>query len=346
MTSKFLNCLFFTKEKAEYLKKIRVIKTNLIHVDGFPKCFARCDLLKTKEYFGQYGTITKLMIIKKQNPDTKGATYSCYITYSNEREAATAILCVDSLLIKGKIIRAFFGTNKYCNYFLNNNNCPNKERCLFLHKLTTDKDIIIDSNKIFSYDEHLNLSRKLINTYFQDIKDLLEKNEKEKNNILPWIDFIFLSVQEKQNYLYSRDIAYFNNSNKKCENILNNNISNGKNLYSLINIKYNYICQNSSNKNDDIIFINNYVRKNVYNKSCDIVNGTLVDNNKNAINLHLIFHKVINHILLAKPFFVNFKNIPLKKLEINYLKDELTKKGYDFNVILKGCIDCLSDLNF
>ena len=159
MKSKFLNCLFFTREKAEDLKKIRVIKTNLIHVDGFPKCFARCDLLKTKEYFGQYGTITKLMITQKQNPDKKVATYSCYITYSNEREAATAILCVDSLLIKGKIIRAFFGTNKYCNYFLNNISCPNKERCIFLHKLTTEKDIILDSNKVFSYDEHLNLSK-------------------------------------------------------------------------------------------------------------------------------------------------------------------------------------------
>lgn len=51
------------------------------------------------------------------NPDTKTKKYSAYITYSNEREAALAILCVDSLMIQGKIIRAFFGTTKYCKYF-------------------------------------------------------------------------------------------------------------------------------------------------------------------------------------------------------------------------------------
>ena len=324
MTSKFVNHLFFTKEKAEYLKKIRVIKTNLIHIHGFPKCIARCDLLKKKEYFGQYGTIEKIMITKKQNPDTKGETYSCYITYSNEREAATAILCVDSLLIQGKIVRAFFGTNKYCNHFLNNNSCPNKERCLFLHKLTTEQDIIIDSNKVFSYDEHLNLSKKIINFYFQDIKNILEKTEKQKGGVLPWIDFLFLSEQEKQSYFYAGDISYFNSAYKEPEYNLNNN---------------------SFNKNCESIFVKNFVRNNVNNASCDITNGQSPTNAENANNLHKIFYNVINHILLTKPFFINFKNIPLKKLEINYLKDDLTKKGYDLDVLLKGCKDCLIDLN-
>lgn len=345
MTSKFVNCLFFTKEKAEYLKNIRVIKTNLIHVHGFPKCLARCDLLKKKEYFGQYGTITKLMITKKQNPDTKGVTYSCYITYSNEREAATAILCVDSLLIKGKIVRAFFGTNKYCNYFLNNNSCPNKERCMFLHKLTTDQDIIIDSNIVFSYDEHLNLSKKIINFYFQDIQNILKKTEKQKKNILPWIDFLFLSEQEKQNYFKAGDISYFNSAINEPENNLNNKILNDKNLYISRNNNYNYLCKNSFNKNCDLIFVKNYVRNNVNNASRDIKNGQTPIHAENANHLHNIFYNVINHILLTKPFFINFKNIPLKKLEINYLKDDLTKKGYDLDVLLKGCKDCLIDLN-
>ena len=345
MTSKFVNHLFFTKEKAEYLKKIRVIKTNLIHIHGFPKCIARCDLLKKKEYFGQYGTIEKIMITKKQNPDTKGETYSCYITYSNEREAATAILCVDSLLIQGKIVRAFFGTNKYCNHFLNNNSCPNKERCLFLHKLTTEQDIIIDSNKVFSYDEHLNLSKKIINFYFQDIKNILEKTEKQKGGVLPWIDFLFLSEQEKQSYFYAGDISYFNSAYKEPEYNLNNKISNNKNLYISRNNNYNYFCNNSFNKNCESIFVKNFVRNNVNNASCDITNGQSPTNAENANNLHKIFYNVINHILLTKPFFINFKNIPLKKLEINYLKDDLTKKGYDLDVLLKGCKDCLIDLN-
>ena len=68
------------------------------------------------------------MISYKINPDNKRKNYSAYITYSKEREAALAILCVDSLMIKGKIIRAFFGTTKYCSYFLNNSKRQNLEK--------------------------------------------------------------------------------------------------------------------------------------------------------------------------------------------------------------------------
>ena len=33
---------------------------------------------------------------------------------------------------------------------------------MFLHKLVNDKDVIIDSNTIFSYNEHINLAKKII----------------------------------------------------------------------------------------------------------------------------------------------------------------------------------------
>ena len=118
--SRFFNSFFFTKERAESLKKIRIINTDLIHVQGFPKYLAKYNILKSPEYFGQYGTIKNLIISEKTNPNNKRKSYSAYITYSNKIEASLAILCVDSLMIKGKIIRVFFGTNKYCNYFLNN----------------------------------------------------------------------------------------------------------------------------------------------------------------------------------------------------------------------------------
>ena len=109
--SRFLNSIFFTKEKAETLQKIRIINTNLIHVQGFPKYLSN-DILKSPEYFGQYGTILNLILSEKTNPETNRKSYSAYITYSNKIEASLAILCVDSLMIKGKIIRVFFGTNK------------------------------------------------------------------------------------------------------------------------------------------------------------------------------------------------------------------------------------------
>ena len=139
--------IFFTKDQAEKLSKVRILQKNLIHVHGFPKAFAITEKLKANEYFGQYGKIIKAMMVYKTNPDSKRKIYSAYITYSNEREAAFAILCVDSLLIEGKIIRAFFGTTKYCNHFLNNNLCPNLDKCFFLHKLVSD----ISENKIYFF---------------------------------------------------------------------------------------------------------------------------------------------------------------------------------------------------
>jgi CCR4-NOT transcription complex subunit 4 len=38
----------------------------------------------------------------------------------------------------GKLIRASFGTTKYCSYFLRGNPCINKN-CLFLHEHCDDK---------------------------------------------------------------------------------------------------------------------------------------------------------------------------------------------------------------
>ena len=85
--SRFLNSVFFTKERAETLKKMRTINTSLIHVQGFPKNFVKKNILKSPEYFGQYGNIMKLIISEKTNPDNKRQSYSAYITYSNKIEA-------------------------------------------------------------------------------------------------------------------------------------------------------------------------------------------------------------------------------------------------------------------
>ena len=79
--SRFLNSVFFTREKAESLQKIRIINTNLIHVQGLPKYLTTNNILKSPEYFGQYGTIMKLLISEKTNPDTNRKSYSAYITY-------------------------------------------------------------------------------------------------------------------------------------------------------------------------------------------------------------------------------------------------------------------------
>ena len=217
----------FAKKEIQYLTKLRIIKKNLVHVHGFPQNIAKIDILQSKEYFGQYGKILNFLISSKVNRDNNRPTFSAYITYSNEIEAACAILCVDSLLIQGKIIRAFFGTTKYCSYFLNNKKCKNSDNCMFLHQFGDNKDIIIDDNMIFTYDDHINLAKKLIHYYSPKIKNEILNMEKPKKIIFPFIDFIYLNEEEKENYFTSGNISYVGSDSKIQNENLNNNF-NGK----------------------------------------------------------------------------------------------------------------------
>ena len=51
MQSRFLNIFPFTKKQAESLKKLRIIQTNKIHVQGIPRCLINIETLKAKRYF-------------------------------------------------------------------------------------------------------------------------------------------------------------------------------------------------------------------------------------------------------------------------------------------------------
>ena len=357
-SSRFLGQIIFTKKEGMSLSKIRIIKKNLVHVHGFPQSLANIEKLSQYEYFGQYGTILKTLLSFKTNPENNKKTYSAYITYSNEKEAALAILSVDSLLIEGKIIRAFFGTTKYCNYFLNNNICPNMNKCMFLHQLVKDKDIIIDSNTIFSYNEHLNLAKKIIQFSDKEARNLVNIRPKMEKTIFPGIDFIFLNEQEKENYLKSSDISYIkgNYDNNEKETSVNNNnspkdIRNSLQNNEIFNIYKNSNLNEYTNKNNSIedskTNLENEIKlPNLLNSSSYLEKNNNIINSNDPLILHNIFQNSINHILKVKPFFYNIKNsIPLKEMEIDYLKKELNKNGNNFYTLLDGCLDCINDNN-
>ena len=355
INSRFLGNMIFTKEEALFLSKIRIIKKNLVHVHGFPSSLANIEILGKPEYFGQYGTIQKTLLTQKTNPETNKKSFSAYITYSNEKEAAFAILSVDSLLIEGKIIRAFFGTTKYCNFFLNNNRCPNLDKCMFLHQLIKEKDIIIDSNTVFSYNEHLELAKKIIKFSNPETKYLVQSIPKLKKTVFPNIDFIFLNEKEKENYFHSRDISYIKgNCNYNQNNInlsLNNNLNLKRNELSqnLINnfvnnnkVQNGYLTKNNSIGNLKLNFENNNDLSNFYNspKNNEKSNKTISPND--PLFLHNLFHNSIKHILSVKPFFIKLENnIPLKEMEFDYLKKELNKNGNNIYILLDGCLDCI-----
>lgn len=94
---------------------------------------------------GQYGKILKLVVnrTKAYNPNSyNGPSYSAYVSYSSSKEAALAVLGLDNVVINDHLVRASFGTTKYCMIYLQNSVCKNKD-CLYLHKVSDDL-IMID----------------------------------------------------------------------------------------------------------------------------------------------------------------------------------------------------------
>ena len=344
MKSRFIDSVIFTREKAESLKKLRIIKQNLIRVQGIPRSLTNVRTLKKKSYFGQYGIIKDIMLSTKINEKNK-ENYSVYITFENEIQAACAILCADSLFIFRKIIRVFFGTTKYCSYFLNNQKCPNQEKCRFLHQLVSNEDIIIDDKNEFTFKEHLKLSKKIIEQSYPQIKKILIKPKKFKSR-LPWIDFIFLSEEKKQKYCILNNYDYIESNYDKGidSSIINNckiisNTDNANNVELETNKSRNQ--NNELDQPDNLHTKNNDDEKNL--KDFEQLDNVNVKKYQDPFELYDVFKDSINHILFSKPFFDNIRNSPLKKLEYKFLKNDLSKKGVDINVILEGCLDCIKD---
>lgn len=140
---------------------MRVMQRNLVYVIGIPQKYAEEDILRRQEFFGQFGTIKKVIINKRNfifEPyklldfketvrDSKcesrinESTASAYITFSNDFEAKWCIQEVDESLLDGRILRCTFGTTKYCSFYLKNVPCQNTD-CMYLHETKPSRDIL------------------------------------------------------------------------------------------------------------------------------------------------------------------------------------------------------------
>ena len=170
--------IFFTPEESKNLSKLRIIQKNLVHFQNFPDFLLNKDILSSKEYFGKFGKILKIVVVSKEDEITKKKQNSAYITFSNNKEAALAILNFDSILIGENLVRAFFGTSKYCIHFLNNLECYNKEKCMFVHQLANENDYL-DVNSKFRYSEHIKLAKKIVkdNNFYNNDKSNINVND-------------------------------------------------------------------------------------------------------------------------------------------------------------------------
>jgi CCR4-NOT transcription complex subunit 4 len=104
--------------------------------------------MRRYEYFGQYGKIQKIMVKNKEgcnsmsdrlgdesSSSTKSLlSFAAHITFSTPEEASLAILALDKHVFDSRKIRASFGRTKFCKFFLQNTECPERASCPYLHK--------------------------------------------------------------------------------------------------------------------------------------------------------------------------------------------------------------------
>lgn len=129
------------------MAKARVLQGNLVYVINLPAATADENLLRSNEYFAQYGVIKKCVINKgtAYTNAPNGPSFGVHITYATDEEAAICIKACNGYDLDGKKLSATYGTTKYCTYFLRGRVCA-KSDCLYLHKLAPEYDTLPRDN--------------------------------------------------------------------------------------------------------------------------------------------------------------------------------------------------------
>jgi len=112
------------------------------------------------------------------NANRGGPSYSAYLTFNTARESAIAILSVDQFVLNDRMIRASFGTSKFCQFFLNGQKCSNKD-CLYLHELRSDLEAYTKDdmqNNKFIFLEQQKIAIKLSNALDLTHEEFIQKN--------------------------------------------------------------------------------------------------------------------------------------------------------------------------
>ena len=216
------------KQDMEELADARIITKNLVYIIGLSSNIAHKEKLNKYEYLGQYGTIIKIVVNRNKAYNLNsphGPSYSAYVTYSKPYEASIAILSLDDKMIDNHIIRASFGTTKYCSYFLKGIECTNKE-CLFLHKLAGENDIIkrgeLTLNKNIFNEQH-KYAIKIADIYNPEVKKKIMSIKKRKT-IFPSPDIIYKTIIiEKEKNGSSKTKKNSANKSNKSNNSSSNN---------------------------------------------------------------------------------------------------------------------------
>ncbi|XP_006458231.1 hypothetical protein AGABI2DRAFT_64845 [Agaricus bisporus var. bisporus H97] len=113
-----------------HLANVRVVQRHVVYVVGIGPRFAKEELiptLRSNEYFGQYGKINKIILVKRTPSGGGAPVVGLYVTYNRKEDAARAMSAVDGIASPGggkEVMRASYGTTKYCMAFLRGSRLP------------------------------------------------------------------------------------------------------------------------------------------------------------------------------------------------------------------------------
>ena len=284
---------YIDKQDMEELTEARIITKNLVYIIGLSSNLANKEKLNKYEYLGQYGTIIKIVVNKNKaynQNSPHGPSYSAYVTFSKPSEASIAILSLDDKMIDNHLIRASFGTTKYCSFFLKGIECNNKE-CLFLHKWADENDIIkrvdLISNKVIFTQQH-NYARKIADIYNPEVKKKILSLKKGKT-VFPSPDIIYrsINVMEKEKELKksknknnSKTKTEINNTGKKISPLKEN--KNNKEINDKISKNKSYQDEDNADENEEEEEDEEY--ENEEDKSSNSYEGKSIKQKNNNVN--------------------------------------------------------------
>ncbi|KAF2628828.1 hypothetical protein BU25DRAFT_409854 [Macroventuria anomochaeta] len=126
----------------KHLAGLRVVQKNLVYVTGLTPTIREdrlLDTLRGPDYFGQYGKIIKIVVSKARENAQHQQSVGVYVTFARKEDAEACITAVDGSQNGDRVLRAQYGTTKYCSAYLRGEQCNNRN-CMFLHEPGEDNE--------------------------------------------------------------------------------------------------------------------------------------------------------------------------------------------------------------
>ena len=107
------------------------------------------------------------------------------------------------------MVRASFGTSKFCQFFMNGQKCTNKD-CLYLHEIKCDLEAYTTEdmqNNKFIFQEQQKIAIKLSRALELSLDEFRDYN-RQMNKNLPPVDVPYKNVLPAPDNIYYKDFHF------------------------------------------------------------------------------------------------------------------------------------------